>query len=157
MKRWKEKKKRGFTVGEEVKKMKKKSHWFDSIAFVLPFLIMVTGVFGLIVKPESIGQFIADFWSAFAVLIAIPVLVVFWWEWDVEVYKISKKRFYFLCGFVVCAAALTVFNLCTLKNESRMIDKAYFLVMSLFLLAEGVILIIKYIKAQRSKQSENND
>jgi hypothetical protein len=132
--------------------MGKKGKW-DSIAFVLAVLIMGVVAFGAIVKPESIGDFIRDFWKAFFVLIAIPLLVIFWWEIGGE---ISKKRFYFWCVFVVFAAASTVLGLCTLKSERTMIDKAYSLVMPLWFLAVGLIPIIKY-KAQSSKQSKNND
>ncbi|MHC4068258.1 MAG: hypothetical protein ACYS18_04790 [Planctomycetota bacterium] len=132
--------------------MGKKGKW-DSIAFVLAVLIMGVVAFGAIVKPESIGDFIRDFWKAFFALIAIPLLVIFWWEWGVEV---SKKRFYFWCGFVVFAAAVTIWSLCSLNRERPMIDKVYSLVMPFWFLAVGLIPIIKYIKAQRSKQVKKN-
>ena len=136
-------------------KMDKKSKR-EFIIFFLAVFVMAIWSFGA-AQPGSIGDFSRYFGKAFSVLIVIPLLVVFWWEIDIDISKISKKRFYVWCALVACGAALAIWSMYSLKRERPMIDKAYSLAIPLWVLGVALIHIIKYTKAQRSKQSENND
>ena len=124
---------------------KKKEYEF--ILFLLFVLFMGTFAFGQIVKPESVGGFIVDFWRVFWMLFIIPGLVIAWPDIDVQVSKISKKRVYLLWVIVVWAAAMTVWGLCWLARERTIIDKVWSIMMPLWVLAMSLIYIIKYRKA----------
>ncbi|UCF43269.1 MAG: hypothetical protein JSV99_11980 [Planctomycetota bacterium] len=134
---------------------KKKEYEF--IFFVLLVLFMGGLAFGPIIKPEGVGDFILDFGQVFCLLIMIPALVIAWREdIDVRGRKISKKRVYPLWVIVVLAAAMTVWGLCSLAGERRIMDKAWFIMMPLWLLAMSLIQLTKYRKAGKARADQDN-
>lgn len=130
---------------------KSKQQFIGFMLYVPLFLILGVPALASIVKPEDLGAFIK---KASFLLIVILMLVISWWGWDFE---INKKRIYGCCVMAVLVTALTVWRLSRLEGEVTMIDKAYLLAVPLWLFTQALVIIIRYIKGQRPKHSENNN
>jgi hypothetical protein len=68
--------------------MSNKSEWQFIVCAIL-FIVMGVIAFGSIVGPDSVRDFVRDFRKALFVLVAIPLLVIVWWDTHVQA---SKKR-----------------------------------------------------------------
>jgi hypothetical protein len=133
--------------------MSNKSEWQFIVCAIL-FIVMGVIAFGSIVGPDSVRDFVRDFRKALFVLVAIPLLVIVWWDTHVQA---SKKRLYVFCVFAVWAAATTLWSLWLLRRSTDMIiDKAYSIAMPLWLLAMSLIQVIKYTKATKARTDQNN-